>query len=133
MLVLVTGCHRKNDDGTPVGAGGAMPGMGVTTMKTYGGVIAARAPGFVGNVRQTVTVNADVIDFPSDQVVVRLCKNADCSQGSIPAVLCSTVWNQPAIPCYTSDSIIISLGKGTVLFVNAQDYATYFIHTTITR
>lgn len=144
LLALATGCSHKENP--PVG--GTFPGQGMTTTHTYTGAVTPVA-GCVGQTcRQSVTVNADVIDYPSDSVLVYLCRNADCANGPVPAVQCSQVWNVTTAPCYTSTpASYIVFGKNVVQFINAfqsycldasctqsvPGYSTYLIQTTITR
>ncbi len=134
LVFLVCGC-RKHDDGSPAAAGGTMPGMGVTTMTHYSGTVAAVSPCGSSVCRQTVSVNADVIDYPNDSVNVYLCKNADC-RVSVPATNCASVWNQPPTPCFTPvPSVSIVFAKNIVQFINADQagYSTYAIDTQVTR
>jgi hypothetical protein len=147
LLVLVAGCHRKNDDGSPANAGATLPGMPGASVTHYSGAIQTLT-GCGQTCTQTVNVNADVIDHPTDVVDVYLCKNATCSIGNIPAQVCS--WGQAASqPCYTTMPFVdITLGHGTVGFVQAFEiayadaahlivlstgYNSYAISTTILR
>jgi hypothetical protein len=62
LLILTTGCHKKNDPN----AMNPLSGCELSAAKTYDGAI--------GSDRQTVNVQADVIDHPYDQIAVTLCK-----------------------------------------------------------
>lgn len=146
--LMLGACQKKHEDGTPAQVG-SMPGAGVTSISKYGGAISASSASCFQTCVQTVNVNANVIDYPSDREDIYLCRNFDCSTGTLPSVDCATVWNQPAAACYmTTPSVQITSGRGTVSFVNATDkawadaqhtvllapgYSSYFIETTVTR
>lgn len=146
LAFLASGCHRKNEDGTAMSPTGTLPGQGATVIKSYSGTVSTLT-GCFQNCKQTIATNANVIDFPTDDVNVYLCRNADCS-GVLPTTSCAQVWNQPATPCVTTiPNPDIVLGKNDVVLVNAFEtscidagcatkipgYSSYFIQTTVTR
>lgn len=140
--LATSACHRKDHNGNPVVGG--IPGGGVTTIAHYAGATSGWPCGGQ-TCRQSVTVDADVIDYPYDRLDVYLCRNADCSTGNLPSQTCAQAWNDPTASCYTSTpSAQIVFGKNLVQFINANQpnsgftppipgYSNYYISTTVTR
>ncbi len=145
---LAAGC-RKHEDGSTVSPGGTLPGSGSTVSKTYSGPVAVLDTSTCNqSCKQTIPVNADVVNFPSDSVNVYLCRNVDCATSPIPQTSCATVWDKPAAPCATQmPSPDIVLGKNSVVIVNAfksycldqscttsvPGYSSYLIQTVVSR
>jgi hypothetical protein len=121
-VILASGCHRKNEDGSQAGVGSSMPGASVTTTQSYNGSIQTLT-NCGQDCIQKVAVKYDHDNFPSDQIYINLCKNASCA-AALPALQCSQVSN-PTTACYTTTPYRdIFYGKNTVGFVNAF-YASY--------
>ncbi len=148
LALAAVGCQKKNEDGSAMSPTGTLPGQGSTVSKVYSGSVAVLDSSVcLQDCKQTVTVNANVIDYPSDAVSVYLCRNADCSV-SIPSVSCASVATNPTAACFTTTpNPDIVYGKNTVVLVNAfksycvdsgctikvPGYSSYTIQTTVTR
>lgn len=160
LAILTTGC-KKNEDGSSAGAGGSLPGIGSTSVHTYKGAVSSTWPCSEPNCYQTVSVAANVLDYPHDGVQVYLCRNVNCAVAPVPTTRCSEVPTNTTAACYTSiPSSQILLGRNTVQFVNANQtscvngpiadpitgaflgcvggivmpgYSSYYIDTTVTR
>jgi hypothetical protein len=118
MLIGLCAC-RKKEDGAAT-AGGTLPGGGATTTMTYTGPINQMDTSLCfRNCRQSVTTNADVIDYPADNVAVYLCRNSDCVNGPVPSIQCSSLAGGSPVACYTGmPNPGIVLEKNAVAFVN---------------
>jgi hypothetical protein len=148
LIVLLGLCAcRKKEDGPPA-TGGTLPGTGNTIVTHYSGAVAAVWPCGSQTCRQTVSINANVIDYPMDRIDVYLCRNADCVNGPIPSIDCASIPFDPVTPCFTGNGRVeIVYGKNVVQFINANEpywadqahtiqipgYSTYYIQTAISR
>jgi hypothetical protein len=147
LLLGLCACSKKEDGTTPVS--GTLPGRGPTTTMTYTGVINQMdTTSCFQQCRQSVSTNANVIDYPTDDVTVYLCRNTDCVNGPVPSVQCATLALGSPTPCYTGIPYpIIVLGKNVVVFINAFEksyvdaartipingFSSYVITTAISR
>lgn len=156
LVMLATGCHKREDGGPP-NVGGTLPGGGATVMIKYAGAVAVlNTATCLQSCFQDIPVNANVIDHPSDAVMVYLCRNAVCSVDALPAQTCAQIGIDPSAitaPCYTtSPTPYIVLGKkpdgsGLVRLANAftpwcldlacsqkvPGFGSYAIETIVTR
>lgn len=93
LLVTLTGCHRKHEDGSPVGMGGTLPGSCSWSVQDYAGALDASQEFCWSNNAptssqactdrfQTVNVIANVIDYPQDRLTVVMYDGANTPRGT---------------------------------------------------
>ena len=110
LLLAATGCHKKNNDGTPAGAGSLLASCTAYPPKIYSGAVVEGSCAPLAPPCQTrhqyVSVQADVLTYPNDQVNV---------------VLSRTDGTKECLPGCGTGSYHIELGRNQVGIVNGVE------------